>query len=434
MRFSSWFRVAIGVCAWCSLVVDARGITSLDIGYGTPTGTSLGRAAAMGSTGVSLFQGSAAVVQNPALLSLQPQRLYADFLFGVTHLAEDRLVPLYDSFNAYVDETTVATNRNTYTVAQGGLVWRLPFTHPMSIAAGVYERYDFDYDYFEEARNPDPFDPMTRDELLAERTVAVQGLLRSAAAGFATDLVARARLGASVHYYFGDVESAVRETDFQANTSTTATLLRQLDGWGWSVGAHGSVTDRIDVAVAFEGPFQVAGPHHLRETDTALADPVVVDSSSDETIDYPGALRFGGTYRPQNQLATTFSVEAVRRFWDELEDSFRTNVVQETFVLRDTWDLRLGLEHVFYNGLPVRFGFRYLENYADPEAARSIYSAGLGYRFERIRFDITALYHRQTSRQQFLFDPSLPGFPAPNSSVKVQDSVLQLVIGIQRGF
>ena len=33
--------------------------------------------------------------------------------------------------------------------------------------------------------------------------------------------------------------------------------------------------------------------------------------------------------------------------------------VIETPYVRDTWDLRVGVEHVFYNGMPMRFGLRY---------------------------------------------------------------------------
>jgi hypothetical protein len=46
--------------------------------------------------------------------------------------------------------------------------------------------------------------------------------------------------------------------------------------------------------------------------------------------------------------------------------------------LRDVVDVRIGLEHVFYNGVPLRFGFRHFDAYADRDAAASIFSAGVG--------------------------------------------------------
>jgi hypothetical protein len=94
----------------------------------------------------------------------------------------------------------------------------------------------------------------------------------------------------------------------------------------------------------------------------------------------------------------------------------------------------VGLEHVFYNELPLRLGFRYLENYADSESARSIYSVGMGYRLGRLGLDVTGMYARQTSRQPFLFDPSFGAFPAPGSDQRVEDSLTQVVFAATYGF
>jgi len=49
-----------------------------------------------------------------------------------------------------------------------------------------------------------------------------------------------------------------------------------------------------------------------------------------------------------------------------------------TPLLFDAADVRLGVEHTFYNGMPVRFGFRYVNSYADREAGMSVFSAGTG--------------------------------------------------------
>jgi long-subunit fatty acid transport protein len=204
-----------------------------------------------------------------------------------------------------------------------------------------------------------------------------------------------------------------------------------------SLGAHARPHERVDVGVSFEAPFTVSGDH--RTTGTSVGSPVAgtVETSTDAEIKYPATLSFGATYLPRNVLTTTFSVEFVRRFWENLEDTFLDADGNE-LGLRDTWDFRVGLEHVFYNDLPLRFGFRYLENYADPESERSIYSVGVGYRIGELRLDVSGLYHRQTSRQDFLFDPTIvvggTTFPSPNSDTKVEDSILQLVVGVSRGF
>lgn len=433
----SGLKYAFLLMAWGSVLpASSIAVTYLDVQYGTPTGTALARAAAMGATGVSVYQGSQAVVQNPALLALEGERWRGDFAFGVLQASEDRLVPLFDSFNSFVDETTIAVNRNTYAQAQGGLLWRLPFTKPMTLSAGVFERFSFDYDYFEELRDPD-FQSNPRDALLQNRTLTVGGRLRSFTAGYGAEVAPHVHLGLAVHRYFGDVELNRSVVYVRGDSSVTDELDRELDGWGWSIGAHGRPHERIDLGVSFEGPFTVDGNFRRSELRAGGPGAGSAETSSREEIEYPGTLRFGATYRPQNPLLTLFSVEFVRRFWENLDDSFLEST-GDAPNLRDTWDFRVGLEHVFYNGLPLRFGFRYLENYNDHESERSIYSVGIGYRVEAFRFDVTGLYHRQTSRQGFLFDPAAPiqggSTVSINSDAKVEDSVLQLVLGVSRTF
>ena len=112
-------------------------------------------------------------------------------------------------------------------------------------------------------------------------------------------------------------------------------------------------------------------------------------------------------------------------------DEPAASVFGDSLNLRNTWDLRVGVEHVFYNDLPFRVGFRYLENYADPESARSLYSLGLGYLFGKLGLDVTGIYGRQTSRQPFLFDPSYGAFPAPASDERVEDSVTVVTLSLR---
>ena len=88
--------------------------------------------------------------------------------------------------------------------------------------------------------------------------------------------------------------------------------------------------------------------------------------------------------------------------------------------------------------MPLRFGFRFVENYADAASDRSIYSVGIGYDVAGWQFDATGLYGRQTSRQEFLFSRMVTSagddFDAPPSDTRVEDSVVSLVVGVSRGF
>jgi long-subunit fatty acid transport protein len=303
----------------------------------------------------------------------------------------------------------------------------------MAIGAGIFERFDFDYDYFEEFRDPDSQNS-PRDLIIQNREIAVSGRLRTLSAGYGSEVLPGVQLGAAVHRWMGDVESAVRIEDFSNGRRRFDSVQQDLEGWGWTVGGFGRLGDRVQVGASFEGPVTLDGGHDVTLRSGAGAAPdSVTSTSAQRDIDYPGTLRVGATYHPRNALRTTFSIDMERRFWEQVDEP-AVGVLGDTVRLRDTWDLRVGLEHVFYNGLPVRFGFRYLENYADAESERAIFSAGVGYRVGGFALDVTGLYHRQTSRQDFLFDPSYLTFQAPESRSKVEDSVVQLVVGVSRSF
>ncbi len=52
--------------------------------------------------------------------------------------------------------------------------------------------------------------------------------------------------------------------------------------------------------------------------------------------------------------------------WSELADS-RNPGYDNPMNLQDTFDVRIGLEHRFYNNMPLRFGFRRFDSYLDRE-------------------------------------------------------------------
>jgi hypothetical protein len=435
MRSMRFFGATLTALALTLGTGTAGALTILDAGFGSPQGGAGPRSLAMGSTGASLHQGSQGLFFNPATLLPETRWGEVDLTLGVAQATEDRSVPLWDSFNSYVDDTIVATNHNRYGNATGGAIMRLPGTD-MSIAVGLYDRYDFKYDYYEEYRNPAGTDPVgDRDQILQERSIQEKGALRSLSAGYSAEIAHRVQLGFAMHRDTGDPSREIQRVNYQTRADTVDTVDQELRGWGWSVGAWGRPTERVDVGVSFEGPFSVDGNYTARHI---LSGTVASETSMDRSVDYPGTLRFGATYHPRNQLRTTFAVEMERRFWESL-DSPVASVFGDTLQVRDTWDLRVGLEHVFYNDLPVRFGFRYLENYADPESDRSIFSAGVGYHAAGFNFDVTGLLHRQTSRQAFLFNPSYrsssgDNFQAPGTLEKVEDTILQLVVGASRSF
>jgi len=418
-RFTEILRVfaAAGAVA-LAFAAGIEAATLLDTGFGTPFSGAAPRSRAMGSTGVALLQGSDALVFNPATLVTSESRVELDAAVGLSQANEDRLVPILDSFQGFLDEGIIAINRNKYASGQGGVVWRVPASMPMAVSAGVFDRFDFEYDFFQEIR-----ESAAPDRILQNFTYEIEGRLRSISGGYGAEVFDGARLGFSLHRYFGTASGLRRvETPSPTLADTISSRDQELSGWGWSAGGHYRVNERLDVGASFEGSFEVDGAT-TSETVIATSSGATVNATSGaRKVSYPGTLRYGAAYRPRNELRTVFAVDAARRFWQDTDET--TGVLGQSVSLRDTWDFGLGLEHVFYNGLPLRFGFRYVENYADGESERSIFSAGTAYDVAGTLFSVTGLFHRQTSRQELL----------SNRVVKVEDSIVQLILGASRGF
>ncbi len=416
-----------------TVATAAMADTALDARYGSPEDGASARSLAMGLAGVATFMGSSAMVQNPALLATFEGKAHLDFQVGIREANEDRFVPLYDTFDDFVAETAYALNRNSYASGQGGLVFRLPGEGQGALSVGLFERYDTDFDYREDVRST------TTDDLEQFNRIASDGRLRSLSFGYGREVLPSVHLGLAAHRYFGTYTS-VREEIPVTGTPTRNRFKRDLAGWGWTVGLHVEGYERLELGVSVEGPVKVSGAHSQRAFDgTAFVPDAGAPALGDYEIEYPTTVAFGFAYRPQNKLRTVFTIEARRRFWEKLNDSWADAVSEAASTvtnlgLRNTWDFRLGVEHLFYNGMPARFGFRFVENYADRDSDRVVFSAGTGYAFEDLHVDITGQYTRQTTRQDFLFGSGASGVPNPGVTPKVEDSGIRLTLGVSRDF
>ena len=297
------------------------------------------------------------------------------------------------------------------------------------MAVGLFDRYDTDFDYHEEVRSA------TTDELQQFNQLEVDGRLRSLTIGYGRELLPSVHIGFAAHRYFGTLTT--RREELPVTGSVTRTRFeRELSGWGYSVGAHVRGYERIELGVSVEGPFTVSGNHSEVEFDgSSFVPSTTAPAAGDYAIDYPTTVAFGFAYHPRNTLRTVFTAEVRRRFWEKLSDGWAAAASGgASNGLRNTWDFRTGVEHLFYNGMPARFGLRFVENYTDVDSDRVIFSAGSGYAFEGIRLDLTGQYTRQTSRQDFVFGAGASGLPNPTVTPKVEDSGVRFTLGVSREF
>lgn len=429
----------LALLASLTMVPSAAALTALDSDYGTPQEGASARSLAMGQVGVSLFHGSSSAVQNPALLGSFQGKALLDLQIGIRESNENRYVPLFDTFDNFVTETAYALNRDSYASGHGGVVWHLPGERQGALTVGIFERYDADFDYEEEIRKSTTDEP--RDELEQLNQVTVDGRLRSWSIAYGREVLPSVHVGLAAHRYFGDIERSRAEVPVDGDPTRTR-LERELSGWGFGVGAHVRGFERLDVGVSVESSVTLSGTHTLGQSTGGDFEPLAgAPAPGDYELEYPKSVALGLSYHPRNDLRTVFSVEARRRFWEDLDDEFADAQAEldgseggADLGLRNTWDFRTGVEHIFYNGMPARFGFRFVENYSDRDSERVVFSLGTGYVFDGMMIDLTGVYTRQTSRQEFLFDEGASGIPNPSLTPKVEDSVIQFVLGISREF
>src|SRR6185295_3072142 len=142
-------------------------------------------------------------------------------------------------------------------------------------------------------------------------------------------------------------------------------------------------------------------------------------------------LALGVAYRPRNSLRTTFSLDVARTYWEDLEDPIlKANPLIALPDLRNTYEYRFGLEHIFYNDLPARIGFYYREAYAADEVDDAGIAFGSGYRFEKFDVGIAADVSKRNSRQNAI----TPRQTADPKQDRVQDSLLKGSIDVRWHF
>ncbi|MCK9995561.1 MAG: hypothetical protein KAH56_04685 [Candidatus Krumholzibacteria bacterium] len=329
---------------------------------------------AMGGTGTALYRGGMSNIFNPAFL-VNEDNYRLDLGFSLDQEHEDRFVPLFDGFDSYLTDVAIASNRNHYWQTGAGFAGRLlKGDLPLSVGVSLTDRYPFSYTFEEEVRNPSGATGDNRDRILEERQRKVTGTLRNLSLGAGLGLFDRLSFGAAVHYAFGTRTEVNSVRDYEDSSKSYHEQDEfTMDGVNFTVGLRGVITERVELGVSWESQLSATGNFTTTRLD---ADDNHIDPF-DAEYRYPNVYRVGLTFRPRTDPRTIFTIEGEYKPWSEMNDSLNPKT-GEGDDLQDVGDVRIGVEHTFYNGIPLRFGFRYFDSYADKEANASVFSAGVG--------------------------------------------------------
>jgi long-subunit fatty acid transport protein len=411
----------------------AHAYSYLESAYGTPVVGQSARGLGMGGALTAVSDGAWSVVHNPAMLAHAKERMAVASLRGV-HYDETRFVPLFDSFESFITETAVTENPERYLRLNGGVLWRPEAEgSPWAVAAGVYERYNFQFDFVDERRVADGRDTANRDKIKGTQTIRSASSIHSLSVG-ASYVEKVLSLGASLHHYFGDLSFSNATTPgFQVPANLREpeardVLKRDVSGIGGTIGAAAHIDERVTLAASYELPVTL-DVDWRRET-LASGTTNVTDESGETR--YPGRLALGLALTPRNSPRTLFAIDAARTFWDDdLEDSvLEDNPVIVLPGVRNTWEFRAGVEHTFYNDLPARFGFVYRELYALDEADEAGVAFGVGYKMESWDVGFGMDVMKRNSRQAAI-TPRTGDDPRTD---RVTDSLLRGVVDVRYRF
>lgn len=337
----------------------------------------------MGGTGVAVYRGGMSNIFNPAFLVVEEgTRVEAGFSLEQEH--EDRFQPMFDSFGSTVAFSAIATNRNHFWQSGFAVAHRIVQIEalPVTVGLSMADRYPMQYRFEEEIRNPSPYPAGSgepaRDMIIEKRVREVEGTLRTLSMGVGAPIMDRLSFGASVHYAFGTRKETLSKRDFDQiapDNSYNQMDEYELAGVNYTIGLRGIISKRLEVGISWESQLDASGDFSS-ELFTAASDTTVA-TLHDGYYRYPNVFRAGLTFLPRTDPRTVFTIEMEYMPWSEMADSEYPGY-DNPQNLDDTVDVRVGLQHTFYNGMPLRFGFRHFDSYMDKESGASTFSAGTG--------------------------------------------------------
>ena len=397
--------------AFGSAAGEARALTFLDLATGDEALPFDARSAALGRTRMSEAMGAFTAATNPAHLArLDGVHLGAGG--GVQKLKETRSIPAYDSFDGFLVESIYVLNDEyQYTEGAGvaGSRWLEGLQARVGFGAAFTPLRDFQYDYTEEVRDNNAF-TQPRDQLVALNQIDGSGILGaySIGAGIA-GWRERLALGLAVQILDGRQDVVERTLFFDPQSrNLSITQIRSLTGTRILGGASVRPIPSVDASFTFASATEVEGSFQ-REGDAtevayfgALADSTTVSGTT--RIEYPAEFAIGVAYRPRAKVRTTIRLEASWVEWSKFEHELFGDLG-----LDDVWDARLGIEHVFFNGFPARFGFVYRPSPIDREIASTAFTFGSGIDAGPLRADVGFEIGSRQYRFEDLFADSMFG-------------------------
>jgi len=332
------------------------------------------RAFAMGGAGTFNDLRPFGIAANPANLTLIKSRVGFQGALLVNRAEDNRYIPLYNSFDNYIDDAVYASNINFYDDYAGSGFASMRFGLLKLGLGGYYKPLlNFDGNYIEEIRNNRNTDNDVYPEKIAINAIENEGSLNQTAGvfslGYELGENLELNLGAEVSLLSGEQTQmkTIRWSQWAIDTFTdavdnpakvlpdyTLSTETELEGTQMKGGLSMRLNNRFGFAATYTMKSTLDRTGSTHELQDAHYQNAGIDISTPIAEDYilPSEARLGFLYQPRNIMRTWFNLDVEYVKWSDVSEHFEDQV-----------NLYAGVEHWVENRLPLRLGFQAVNGY-----------------------------------------------------------------------
>lgn len=384
------------------------------------------RSLGLGGAGLASESGPGAVFLNPALMSLQADKIMIRLAVNLSADQEERSIRVFDSFDSYLTDEIYAMQKYSNSYINSSLVYPLPVLKDMKSAIGIgfSKVWDFNYDYEEQLRNPDPFSQENRDVLFGYNILQSSGAIFQIPIQFSIMPLENIYVSAGISVLSGDIDqkkyvNAVEENNPPFVDSTLFDNQYQMDG----------------APLVFN--FAFAHVLNKRFTYALRIDlPYTMKFKGGYYYEVPTRLGAGFDYRAKNLLMARLNFDVDYRAWSKIKQKWsfgHEGEIDGNPEWRDAWTFKVGIEHFFHEDFPFRIGFNYDLLPQQENQNTYLVTAGTGISSDRLNFEMSGGMGSRSYIHSDLFPNSLNGAPdrtGENVLDKVKDIYYELMFSV----
>ncbi len=366
-RYKSMKSILLASLMLCSLaLLSAWSIT--DTYFGNKLLTLDARSQAMGGSGTFNDLRPFGISTNPANLTLMQKTLGLQGGMHINRNEDNRHVPLYNSFDNYIDDAVYASNINFFDDYAGAGFGSYRFG-AFRLGLGAYYKplLSFDGIYKEEIRNNRNTDNDGYPEKIAINEIRNEGLLNQMAGvfslGYQLDDNLELNLGADFSLLNGSVNNlkTIRWSQWAINTAGQVVLPEftqeedyELEGNQIKAGLAIRANRRFGFGATYIPKTTLDRTGSIITLRDAYLGQAAIGDTTAISEDYilPPQTRIGINYQPRNIMRTWFNLDVEYVQYSEISGHFD-----------DVFNFYAGVEHHVENRLPLRLGFQAVNTY-----------------------------------------------------------------------